>query len=58
MENSLGIQVLEASPSHPDIEQLTFPARREMGFPIQQNEHPPEIILVPAITPTKAVRAS
>jgi hypothetical protein len=58
MENSPGFQVLEAIPSHPDIEQLMFPACREMGFPNPQNEQAAEIFLVPAIAPTKAVRAS
>jgi CheY-like chemotaxis protein len=58
MENSLGFQVLEAIPSHPDIERLTFPARRDPGFPITHREQPGKIFVAPAIAPTQALRAS
>jgi CheY-like chemotaxis protein len=58
MENSLGFQVLEAIPSHPNIEQLTFQSRSIMGFPIPKEEQPGEMFLVPAIAPTPADCAS
>jgi hypothetical protein len=58
MEDSFGFKILEAIPTHPAIEQLAFPARREMASPLAQKERPGEIFLVPAIHPTPNVRAS
>jgi len=58
MENSLGFRVLEAIPPHPNIEQLTFPARREMSFPLSRTERRGKMFLVQAIDPTQTVRAS
>ena len=58
MEDSFGFRVLEAIPSHPDLEQLAFPACREVGSPIVQKTLPGEIFLVPAIALAPAVLAS
>jgi CheY-like chemotaxis protein len=58
MEDSFGFRFLEAIPTHPTIEQLAFPARREMASPAAQKERPGKIFLVPAIAPAAAVRAS
>ena len=56
IENSLGFQIIEAIPSHPDIEQLAFPVRRTLAFSIPQKEQPSGIFLVPAASRTQAVR--
>jgi hypothetical protein len=58
MEDSFGFRFLEAIPSHPAIEQLAFPTRREMASPIAQKARAGEIFLVPTIVPNPAVRAS
>ncbi len=58
LEDSFGFRVLEAIPSHPDLEQLAFPACREVGSPIVQKTLPGEIFLVPAIALAPAVLAS
>jgi DNA-binding NtrC family response regulator len=55
MENSHGFQVLEEIPSHPDIEQLTFPAPRAMEIPAPHTEHQGRMFLVPTVTPDKVV---
>ena len=58
IEDSFGFRFLEAIPSHPAIEQLAFPTRREMASPIAQKARAGEIFLVPTIVPNPAVRAS
>ena len=55
MSDSFGFRVLEPIPSHPEIQQLRFPASPAKALPFTEKEQPEEIFPVPAVAPTHAV---